>query len=331
MRFNQLARREFIALLGGAAAMWPLGARAQQPERMRRVAILASGGADDVLNITAFRRALDGLGWHEGRNIQIELRRAEGDIDHARGHAVELMATTPDVFFVTNTQMAQIVQAKTRAIPIVFVSVPDPIGSGLAVSFAHPGGNVTGFTNFDPSMGGKWLGLLKDVRPDLKRVAVILQAGNPTAAGYLKMVEATAQAFALQVSAASLSDGPSIDAAVEAFAREPGGGLVVPPSALATVYQQRIIMLAAQNRLPAIYPYSEFTAAGGLMSYGLDRTIVYQQAASYVDRILNGEKASDLPIQTPTKFELVVNLKTAKALGLTIPESFLLLANEVIE
>jgi putative ABC transport system substrate-binding protein len=326
-----MRRREFITLLAGAAVAWPVVVRAQQPERMRRVAILAAGGAEDAPHVAAFRRALDGLGWHEGRNIQIELRWAEADIDHARGHVVELMATTPDVFFVTNTQMVQIVQATTRTIPIVFVSVPDPIGSGLAVSFASPGGNVTGFTNFDPSMGGKWLGLLKDVRPDLKRVAVILQAGNPTAAGYLKMVETTAQAFALQVNAVSLSNGPSIDAAVEAFGREPGGGLVVPPSALATVYRERIIALAAQNRLPAIYPYSEFAAAGGLMSYGLDRTIVYQQAASYVDRILKGEKANGLPIQTPTKFELVVNLKTAKALELTIPESFLLLADEVIE
>jgi putative ABC transport system substrate-binding protein len=326
-----MRRREFISLIGGAAAAWPLTARAQQSERMRRVAILASGGADDALNITVFKLALDRLGWHEGRNIQIEFRLAEGDVDHARGYARELVAITPNVFFATNTQMVQMIQAKTRTIPIVFVSVPDPVGSGLTVSLAHPSGNVTGFTNFDPSMGGKWLQLLKDVRPDLKHVAVILQAGNPTAAAYAKAVEAAAQAFALQVSAASLSDGPSIDAAIEAFAREPGGGLVVPPSALAAVYQDRIIALAAQSRLPAVYPYSEFAAAGGLMSYGLDRTIVYQQAASYVDRILKGENASDLPVPTPTKFELVVNLKTAKALGLPISESFLLLANKVIE
>ena len=327
-----MRRREFISLLSGAAVAWPLAALAQQSERIRRVAILASGGADEALNITIFKLALDRLGWHEGRNIQIEFRLAEGDVDHARGYPTELVAITPNVFFATNTQMVQMIQAKTRTVPIVFVSVPDPVGSGLTVSFAHPSGNITGFTNFDPSMGGKWLQLLKEVRPDLKHVAVILQAGNPTAAAYAKAVEAAAQAFALQVSAASLSDGPSIDAAIEAFAREPGGGLVVlPPSALAAVYQERIIALAAQSRLPAVYPYSEFAAAGGLMSYGLDRTIVYQQAASYVDRILKGETAGDLPIQTPTKFELVVNLKTAKALGLTISESFLLLANKVIE
>jgi putative ABC transport system substrate-binding protein len=271
------------------------------------------------------------LGWHDGRNAQIEIRRGESDISRARNFAAELAAMKPDIFFATNTQMVQLIQAITRSIPIVFVNVPDPVGSGLVASFAHPGGNVTGFTNFDPAMGGKWLELLKDVAPNLKRVAVILQAGNPTGPGFLKMIEAAAPTFAVQVRPASLSDGPSIDAAIEAFAQESDGGLIVIASALTTVFRDRIIALAARTRLPAIYPYSEFTAAGGLMSYGLDRTIFYQQAAAYVDRILRGAKPGDLPVQTPTKIEFVVNLKTAKALGLRIPETFLMLANEVIE
>jgi putative ABC transport system substrate-binding protein len=237
----------------------------------------------------------------------------------------------PDIFFATNTQMVQLIQAKTRSIPIVFVNVPDPVGSGLVASFAHPGGNVTGFTNFDPAMGGKWLELLKDVAPNLKRVAVILQAGNPTAAGFLQMIEAAAPTFAVEVKPASLSDGPSIDAAVEAFAQEPEGGLVVTASALTAVFRDRIIALAARTRLPAIYPYSEFPAAGALMSYGIDRKYYYEEAAAYVDRILKGEKPGDLPVQAPIRYQLVINLKTAKALGFEIPPTLLARADEVIE
>jgi putative ABC transport system substrate-binding protein len=326
-----MRRREFIKMIGGATAAWPLAASSQQVERMWRIAILASGSREDEPGIAAFRQRLDGLGWHEGRNIQIEIRRAESDINRARGYAAELVAMMPNVFLATNTQMVQLVQAETNSTPIVFVQVPDPLGSGFVESFAHPGGNITGFTNFDASMGGKWLELLKDVAPNIKRVCVILQDGNPTAAGYLKMIEAAAPTFAVKVKLASLRDGPSIDAAVEAFAREPEGGLIVPPSALITVFGERIIALAAQNRLPAVYPYSEFATAGGLMSYGLNRTISFQEAAAYVDRILKGDKPRNLPVQTPANFELVVNLKTAKALGLTIHEPFLLSANHVIE
>jgi putative ABC transport system substrate-binding protein len=325
-----MKRREFITLLGGAAAAWPIAARGQQPDRMRRIAILSSGSTTKGA-LTTFRQALDRLGWHEGHNVIVEIREAESDIDRARGYAAELVAVAPDVWFATNTQMVQLIKDKTDSIPIVFVQVPDPVGSGFAVSFARPGGNVTGFTNFDSTMGEKWLELLKDVVPDLKRVAVILQAENPTAAGYLQRIQAAAAKFVVQVSPASLRDGPDIEAALTTFAREPNGGLIVPPSALATVYSDRIIATSARTRLPAIYPYSENATAGGLMSYGIDRTTLFQQAASYVDRILRGEKASDLPVQTPTKFEMVINLKTARALGLKISESFLLVANEVIE
>ena len=323
-----MRRREFITLLGGVAA-WPMAARAQQPGTMRRIAILDS--AKSTGDIAAFLQRLDALGWRNGRNVQIEIRYGESDINRARNFAAELAAMKPDIFLATNTQMVQLIQAETHSIAIVFVNVPDPVGSGLVASFAHPGGNVTGFTNFDPAMGGKWLELLKDVAPNLKRVAVILQAGNPTAAGFFKMIEAAAPMFAVQVKPASVSDGPSIDAAVEAFAQEPEGGLVVAASALAAVFGDRIIALAARTRLPAIYPYSEFPAAGALMSYGIDRKIYYQEAAAYVDRILKGEKPGDLPVQTPTKYELVVNLKTAKALGLNVPLGLSAAADELIE
>jgi putative ABC transport system substrate-binding protein len=327
----EVKRREFITLLGGAAAAWPFAARAQQPAAIRRIAILDSAGREAEPRIAAFRQQLDNLGLHDRRNVQIEIRRGEGDINQARNFAAELAATKPDIFFATNTQMVQLIQAKTRSIPIVFVNVPDPVGSGLVASFAHPGGNVTGFTNFDSAMGGKWLELLKDVAPNLKRVAVILQAGNPTGPGFLKIIEAAAPAFAVQVKAASLSDGPSIDTAIEAFAQEPEGGLIVIASALAAIFRDRIIALAARTRLPAIYPYSEFPAAGGLMSYGINQTIFYREAAVYVDRILKGEKPGDLPVQTPTKIEFVINLKTAKALGIKISDNLLSFADAVIE
>jgi len=327
-----IGRREFISVLGGATLAWPLAARAQQPARqIRLVAILASGGRGDEPHVAAFRKRLAELGWQEGRSIQFEIRLGETDVNRSRGYAAELIAMKPDVFFATNIRMVQLIQAETRDIPIVFVQVPNPIGSGFIASFARPGGNVTGFTNFEPSIAGKWLEFLKDVVPGLVRVAVILDAGEPTQAEYEQAIEAAAPTFAVRVSPASLRDGVSIDAAVETFAREPGGGLIVPPSALSLVYRDRIIALATQYRLPIMYPYSEFACAGGLMSYGLDRGILYQQAASYVDRILRGEKPSDLPVQAPTKFELVINLKTAKALGLTIPKPMLLVADDVIE
>jgi len=326
-----IGRRQFISAIGGAAAAWPLVARAQQAaSRTRLVAILDSGGGDDPRD-AAFRKQLAELGWQEGRNIQIELRRGESDINRARTFATELIAMKPDVFFATNTQMVQLILDKIRDIPIVFVNVPDPVGSGLISNFARPGGNATGFTNFEPSIAGKWLEFLKDIAPGLKSVAVILQAGNPTAAGYEKTIEAAARTYAVEVRPASLRDGTSIDVAVETFAREPGGGLIVPPSALSVSYRDRIVALAAKYRLPAMYPYSEFISAGGLMSYGLDQNALYQQAASYVDRILKGEKPGDLPVQAPTKFELVVNLSTAKEIGLTIPRSMLLVADHVIE
>jgi putative tryptophan/tyrosine transport system substrate-binding protein len=325
-----MRRREVVELIVGAAAAWPLGVRAQQPaNQMRLVAVLTAGGEEQP-HEAVFRKRLAELGWQEGRNIKIEIRRAETNVDLARDFATELVAMKPDVFLVTNSQMAQLIMAKTRDIPIVFIFVPDPIGSGLIANFARPGGNVTGFTNFDTSVAGKWLEFLKDVVPGLNRVAVILDAVNPTAAAYEKAIEAAAPTFPMQVTPASLRDAASIDTTIETFAHEPGG-LVVPPSAFSVVNRDRIIAVASRYRLPAMYPYSDFPSAGGLMSYGFNRSANYQAAASYIDRILKGERVSDLPVQTPTKFELVINLKTAKTLGLTVPQSMLLVADEVIE
>ena len=326
-----MRRREFIAIIGGAAVAWPPATHGQQPaNQMQLVAVLSSAGREEESNEAVFRKRLADLGWQEGRNIHFEIRRAESSVDLARDYAAELIAMKPNIFLANNSEMVRLILAKTHDIPIVFIFVPDPIGSGLIASFARPGGNVTGFTNFDTSVAGKWLEFLKDLVPGLNRVVVILDAANPTATAYEKAIEAAAPTFAVQVSPASLGGATSIDTTIEAFAREPGG-LIVPPSAFAVVHHQRIIELAALYRLPAIYPYDDFPAAGGLMSYGFNRSVLYQAAASYVDRILKGEKASDLPVETPTKFELVINLKTAKALGLTIPQSMLLVADKVIE
>jgi putative tryptophan/tyrosine transport system substrate-binding protein len=328
-----MRRRDFIAGIVGLAAASPLGAHAQQPaSKMRLVAVLESATTrSDDPHITVFRKQLAELGWQEGRNAQIEIRSGESNISKARSSAAELVAMRPDALLATNTQMVQLVESQTRDIPIVFVDVPDPIGSGLVSNLARPGGNVTGFTNFEPSVAGKWLEFLKEIAPGLKRVAVLLQAGNSTAFGYEKAIEAAAPTFAVEVYPASARDGPSIDSTIENLAQQPDSGLIVPPSALAVQYRERIVALAMQYRLPAMYPYDEFISSGGLIGYGIDRRALYRQAATYVDRIFKGEKAGDLPVQAPTKFELVINLKTAKSMGLTIPQSVLLLADEVIE
>lgn len=325
-----MKRREFITLAGGLMA-WPVVARAQQAERVRRVAVLVSGDMEIDSFFNSFLTALARSGWKEGRNLNFEIRSAKSDIDVARAYAKELVATSPDVFLATNTQMAQFLLAETRNIPIVFMLVPDPIGSGLVASFAHPGGNVTGFTNFEPSMSGKWLGLLHDVVPNLKRAAVLFQANNATTSGYQSGIKFAASTLEIDAIPISARDGSDIEAAIASIASEPNSGLIVAPSALAAVHMDRIITSTAKKNLPTIYPYREFAESGGLVSYGIDRKVSCEQAATYVDRILRGEKAMDLPVQTPTIFELVVNLKTAKVLGLSIPETFLLLANQVIE
>lgn len=326
-----MRRRDFIQAIAISSA-WSFAARAQQAlGRMRLVAILSASGVNDQPLEDNFRRRLAELGWQEDNNIRFEVRRAEADINRARRFVAELVAMNPDAFFVTNTQMAQLVVANTHNIPVVFIAVPDPIGSGLVANFARPGGNVTGFTNFEPSVAGKWLEFLKDIVPGLTRVGVILDAGNPTAVLYGKAIEVAAPTFGVRLNPVELQDSGSIDVSIESLAREQIGGLVIPPSALSTLNRDRIVALAARYRLPAMYPYGEFTDAGGLIAYGFDRNLVYPEAAVYVDRILRGEKPSNLPVQTPIKFELTINLKTAKALGLFVPQSMLLLADKVIE
>jgi putative ABC transport system substrate-binding protein len=326
-----MKRREFIALVGGVAGVWPLAARAQQAASQARLIAVLESGDERESGERVFRTRLAELGWQEGRNVKFEIRRGQSDIAQASRFAEELVAMKPDIFIATNTQMVRLIIAKTRDIPVVFTAVPDPIGSGLLTNFAHPEGNVTGFTNFEPSVAGKWLEFLKDVAPGVARVAIILQAENPTSAGYEKAIESAAPSFAVQVSPASLRDGTSIDGAIETFAREPNGAVIVAPSALATTNSDRIVVAAARHKLPAIHPYSEFTKAGGLMSYGFDRDILLEQAASYVSRILKGAHPGDLPVQRPTKYDLAINLKTAKALGLTVSRDLLLVADEVIE
>jgi len=326
-----MRRREFTKLLSVVAA-WPLTAIAQQtPEHIRLVAILSSIGISDQPREGSFRKRLAELGWREGTNVRFEIRHAEADINCARGFAVELAAMKPDVFLVTNTQMTQLVLANTHDIPIVFISVPDPIGSGLVTSFARPGGRVTGFTNFEPSIGGKWLQFLRDVDPALDHAFVVLDPTNPTAALYEKAIKEAALTLAVKLNPILVRDSADIEAAAESFAREPNGGLLVPPSSLSVLVRDQIIALAARHRLPAIYPYGEFADAGGLMTYGIDLNFPYQEAASYVARILKGESAGNLPVQAPTKFELTINVKTARTLGLSIPRSMLLVADKVIE
>jgi putative tryptophan/tyrosine transport system substrate-binding protein len=327
-----MRRREFITLLGGAAA-WPLAARAQQPERMRRIGVLMAFAENDPevqANITAFRQALQKLGWTDGRNARVDYRWGGADSERIRGYAIELVVK-PDVILVSTALVLQPLRQETRSIPIVFTQIGEPVQSGVVASLAHPGGNITGFAAFGASVWGKSLEVLKEVAPHVARVAVILNPDQAPQAGMWRAVEAAAPSLAVKATATPVRNAVEIERAINAFAREPNGGLIVLPSGPTIVHRELIIALAARHRLPAIYPYRPFVAAGGLICYGLDLAEQYRGAAAYVDRILRGEKPADLPVQQPTKFELVINLTTAKALGLKIPESFLLRADEVIE
>jgi putative tryptophan/tyrosine transport system substrate-binding protein len=329
-----MRRRDFIAALSSAGATWPLAARTQQAERVRRVAMLTTAG-DELDNSdapsTVFAEALAKLGWIAGRNVIID-RRIGGSGDRlARAYAADAVAAAPDIIVCPGTQVTAILQQQTRTIPIVFVNVSDPVGSGLVASFAHPGGNITGFTNMEASFAGRWLGLLKDVAPSVSKVLVIYYPDNPNWRGYLPPIEAAARALGVSIGATQVADIGEITRCIEAFAREPGAGMVVLPSGLMNANRDMIPRLAAQHRLPAMYPVKFFAVSGGLAAYGSEFNEPYRRAAQYVDLILRGTKPSDLPVQAPTKFELVINLKTAKALGLTIPASLLATADEVIE
>jgi putative tryptophan/tyrosine transport system substrate-binding protein len=331
-----MRRREFIAALGGAAA-WPLTANAQQGDRMRRVGVLMNTGnpeddAESRARMAALRQGLEKLGWTEGHNIELDYRWARADRDRVQMLAKELVALQPDVIIAVTTTAGIALKRETTTIPVVFVNVVDPIGSGLVASLARPGGNFTGFIHFEPSMASKWLEMLKQVAPLVVRVAILYSPKTLSSYGvYLRAVEAAAPSFAITAVTTPANDAAEIEATIDAFAREPNGGLIVLPDATPVVYRDLIVALAARNRMPAVYPFGFFARDGGLMSYGVDADDRFRQSASYIDRILRGAAPADLPVQMPTKFELVINLKAAKALDLTVPLTLQASADEVIE
>jgi putative ABC transport system substrate-binding protein len=322
-------------MLGGAACsgLRLPAVRAQTAQRPRRVGILEAGADEELtrMRLTAFRQALEGMGWSEDRNIQFELRWGYADASRIDHHAAELVGLQPDVIVGQTAPVVAALLRRTRAVPIVFVSASDPVGAGFVESLARPGGNLTGFTNFEYAMGGKWLEILKEMAPGMARVAVVLNPDNPSAPGQLQAFAAPAAALGLTVVPAGVRHETDIRRVLDDLAQQPNGGLVVMPVVVNTVHRRSIIALAAERRLPAIYPWGYFARGGGLVSYGIELTDLYRRAASYVDRILRGEKPADLPIQAPTRFELIINLKTAKALGLTVPPMLLARADEVIE
>jgi putative ABC transport system substrate-binding protein len=328
-----MRRRELITFLGGAAA-WPLSARGQQGERMRRIGVYMSTTADDSegqARNAAFLQGLQEFGWTVGKNVRIEYRWGGGKIDRNRVDAAELIDFMPDVILANGATFMGPLQQATRTIPIVFVGVTDPVGSGFVASLAKPGGNTTGFTQYEFGVRAKWLELLNEIAPSLKRVAVLRDPNTTSGVGQFAAMQAVAPSLGLELSPIDVRDAAEIERAVTAFARGSKGGLIVASSPFATGHRKLIIALAAQHHLPAIYPFRYHVADGGLISYGPDTIEPYRRAAGYVDRILKGEIPADLPVQAPTKYELVINLKTAKALGLDIPASVFARANEVIE
>jgi putative ABC transport system substrate-binding protein len=326
-------RREFIAGLG-SAVVWPLAGRAQQGDRVRRIGVLtaADDGPGPKRNYSAFTQALADLGWTNGVNVRIDLRRGFGDDNLIRALAHELVELQPDIILASSIPATLVLQRETRTIPIVFVDGGDPVASGLVPRLDRPSGNATGFATLEASMGGKWLELLSEIAPGLKRAAIMFNPDTATAnaSAYVPSFEAAAGSLKVVLSTAPVHSDEEIEAAIIALGREPGGGLVVMPDVFTTVHRAPLILAVARNNVPAIYGL-EFASEGGLLYYGVDRVDHYRRAASYVDRILRGEKPGDLPVQLPTKFEMVVNLKTAKALGLTVPPSILARADEVID
>jgi putative ABC transport system substrate-binding protein len=323
-----------MAFAGGVVAIAPFAARAQQPERMRLIGVLLPATADDAemqARIAAFHQGLQQSGWTIGRNVQIDTRWATTDAAEIRRHAAELAALAPDVILAhAATTVGPLMQA-THTVPIVFPAVVDPVGAGFVDSLARPGGNATGFMNYEYSLSGKWLELLKQIAPSVTRVAVLRNAATASGPGQFAAIQAVAPSVGVEVSPVNVSDAGEIERAVAAFARAPNGGLIVTASPAAVLHRGLIISLAARHKLPAVYFERHFVAAGGLISYGPDQIDMYRRAAGYVDRILKGEKPADLPVQAPTKYETAINLKTAKTLGLAIPPSVLARADEVIE
>jgi putative ABC transport system substrate-binding protein len=330
-----IGRREFIAGLGGATLAWPLATRAESAGATRRIGLMMVNAESDPVGqvrASTFRKSLEKLGWTENRNIRIDYRWGVGDPDRATAYAAELMALAPDAILANGSPAVTALQRATRSIPVVFVVVTDPVGAGFVHSLARPGANITGFSTFEPEIGGKWLELLKDVTPNLRRVAGILDPDFKAFAAVWRAIEGLAPQSGVQASSLTFREATDdIESAVTAFAREPGGGLIVLPTAINNFARDRLFAVAARNRLPAVYPFRHYATGGGLMSYGFDTPDLFRRAASYVDRILKGEKPADLPVQAPTKFEFVFNLKTAKALGLMVPPMLLARADEVIE
>jgi putative ABC transport system substrate-binding protein len=329
-----MRRREFITLLGSAAAAWPLAARAQQRERTRRIGVLMNLASDDAegqARLAAFLQGLQEAGWAVGRNMRIDLRWGGGDPESFRKQAAELVALAPDVVFASGIPAATPLLQATRTVPIVFAQVVDPVGAGLVASLARPGGNATGFTSPEYGFAGKWVELIKEIAPGVTRVAVLRDATSSSGIGYMGAVRLAASSFGMELTPVGITDAGEIERGVTAFGRASNGALIVTGNTLTMVHRELIITLAARHRLPAVYALPLFANDGGLISYGPDSIDPYRRAAGYVDRILKGERPADLPVQQPTKFELIINLKTAKALGLEIPPTVLARADEVIE
>jgi putative tryptophan/tyrosine transport system substrate-binding protein len=328
-----MRRRELVKLIGGAAT-WPMSARAQQRERMRRIGAIITLAADDVegqARYGAFLQGLQQAGWIVGRNVSVETRWAAGDAESIRRHAAELVALAPDVILATGSASVGPLLQATRTVPIVFTIVPDPVGAGYIASLARPGGNATGFISFEYGIGAKWLELLKQIAPGVTRAAVLRDPAISAGLGYFGAIQSAAPALGLEAIPVNVHDAEEIERSITAFARTPHGGLIVTGSALAVVHRNLIISLAARHRLPTVYFQRLFAMAGGLACYAPDFLEQFRQAAGYIDRILKGEKPADLPVQFPTKYDLIINLKTAKSLGLEVPPMLLARADEVIE
>jgi putative ABC transport system substrate-binding protein len=328
-----MRRRDFITLLGGTAVAWPRVAGAQI-NAVRKIGILmlyAENDQEGKIRATAFQQSLEKLGWIAGRNLKIDYRWGTGDAEWARAAATEMLRSAPEVILANGTAALRAVQPATRSIPIVFIGVTEPVAQGFVASLAHPGGNITGLSNLEPTMGPKWLELLKEIAPGVTRAAVMFNPDNSGGALLARSTGAAAGKFAVQVIEAPVREPAEVEALMTMLGREPGGGLIVPPDPFMTAHRKLIVELAARYRLPAIYFLRSFNTDGGLISYGVDIIDLFRQAGGYVDRILRGAKPADLPVQQPTKFELVINLNTAKALGLTVPNTLLVAADEVIE
>jgi putative ABC transport system substrate-binding protein len=328
-----LRRRKFIAGLGGAAA-WPLAARAQQGDRVRRIGVLMPGDETDSVRktyVSAFTQALAGLGWTDGRNVRMDLRWTGDDTNRIRALAQELVGLQPDIILATGTPATVALQRETRTIPIVFANVGDPVASGIVARLDRPSGNVTGFANYEATLGGKWIELLSEIAPGLKRAAIIFNPDLLPVSSFMPSFETAARSLKVELITAPVHSDVEIETAIIALGREPGAGLVLIPDAFTLAHRVPIILAAARNNVPAVYTLSFFARDGGLLSYGPDGVDISRRAATYIDRVLRGAKPGDLPVQLPTKFEMVLNLKTAKALGLVVPPSILLRADEVIE